>query len=48
MPQFIFGGIAGFLLASLLWALYIAFFRDEATALGMRFRRWVRRKLNLR
>lgn len=48
MIQFIFGSIFGLVVGSLLWASYIAFFRDEATALGMRFRRWVRKRLKLR
>ena len=45
--NFMLGVIVGFVAASVLWGLYIAFFRDEATALGMRFRRWIRKKLGL-
>jgi L-asparagine transporter-like permease len=45
--NFVLGAIVGFVFGSLLWALYIAFFRDEATAFGMRFRRWIRKKFNL-
>ncbi len=46
MSGFMFGGLVGFLFASLLWALYLAFFRDDAASLGGRFRRWIRRKFN--
>jgi hypothetical protein len=38
------GFILGFLAASILWLVYIAYFSADAAAMGARLREWVKRK----
>ena len=46
MTQFIFGCLLGGAGMSLMWILYIAYFSDDATSMGGRFRRWVKKLLH--
>ena len=42
------GAFLGFVAASILWALYLAYFEHDATALGKRFRAWLKKKIRFR
>lgn len=47
VPWFCLGLTLGVGSSSLLWVLYIAYFLEDAAALGRRVREWLRRKLRL-
>lgn len=42
--KFLLGMIFGIGLSSVVWALYIAYFLEDAADLGRRIREWVQRK----
>lgn len=46
VPWFCLGVTAGTVGSSLLWVLYIAYFLEDAAALGGRVREWFQAKLN--
>ncbi len=37
--------LLGVVVASLIWMAYIAYFNDDATSMGGRLRRWVKKRL---
>ncbi len=45
--KILLGLILGIGLSSVLWVLYIAYFLEDAAALGRRVRAWLRAKLKL-
>jgi hypothetical protein len=44
MMQFLFGSFVGAIVISVFWLAYLAFFPDDASSMGGRIRRWVRKK----
>lgn len=44
MTQFLFGCLVGAVGISVFWLAYLAFFPDDASSMGGRIRRWVRKK----